>query len=83
MDFPIYIKAILIAWFWVNFQPWQALLTTYVKPFIYHDYIAGALECLMCQAFWWTLALTLDPFMAIAMSCVGYTYSLIEQKLFR
>ena len=91
MDKILILRGILIAWWWVNFTPWQNLLKRFIYPLIYpkdckpirkwQEYIIEALGCFKCQSFWWTLIISQDIFAAILAALIAYTYDKFMNSL--
>lgn len=74
------IKGFLLAWMFVNFEPLQAILNKRVVPVLEKKkmpYIAKSLSCHICASFWITLAITFNPFAAIAAGFIACTYARI------
>lgn len=83
MNTELIIKGLLLSWLFVNFTPFQNFLNKYVKPFIFFDYLSGALSCVRCLSFWFVLiggAFMFNDFLifeAISAAIIAYTYDRI------
>lgn len=74
------IKGFLLSWMLCYFTPLQKFIDKYVSKHLIkwkQNYIADALSCHKCMAFWITLAITFNPFAAIAAGFIAYTYARI------
>lgn len=81
MDLLTTLQGFLIAWFLVYFEPYQAFLSTYIKPYNPYSYINTALSCFKCNAFWITLIYSQNIFEAILASLLAFVFDRLNNQL--
>jgi hypothetical protein len=76
----ILFKIFMISWFISRFEPIHMTLEALPNKLVY-NLIRLILTCLKCLAFWITLTLTQDIFLASLMAFIGFWYDKIIGRI--
>ena len=71
------IKGWLLAWFFVNFEPLQQVLTKWIKPKLngpWLSYFRQALSCHKCMCVWIIGFMTFNLYYAIAGAVIAWIF---------
>lgn len=73
-------KIFIVSWLISRFEPIHMVLETLPNKLVY-NLIRLVLTCLKCLAFWITLSLTQDIFLASLMAFIGFWYDKIIGRI--